>query len=597
MLLASLLRTDNTILTTAKFLQKGSTMAKNYNRTSYKMSYNGFEGVNTRKSHSGNESISMLENFRLGNGKTLEKRCGYIKSASADVPISQAFRAFPNGTEVYYLLCENIVFKYTPHDDAISPIYSIDAFDHAYFFEYLGNVYLCTDKKIYEITENSVEEIHPYIPLYGKDWPSSRAGEQYEELNILCNKVAISYKFVSPSHGFLSIGDLKFAGIEAIYRNGELLSPEKYHYDDVYNLIAVSEHEDDDEFVAIIQITHDQTIQDQFNEILKTKASSVFYELNNHNLLLWGNSESNKIYYSKTVDPAIFEFIHRYTPNYNAFYIPPNSFFKVNKQSDRVKAIIRHYDRVLIMTDTSTWMTDLTQLGQEDFQLKSINASLGCKKLGGAIRINNSIISLGGNSAFCWETNTDELNECNAYSISESIRELLPKNFFDNCIITVNHQDSEVWFHNASSKITWIYNTAYSAWYKYTGFEVTAFLESDTNVIFAQNKSVYRFDKNIYSDDSSEITAVFKSGHLEFNTLKFKKFNLIVLRGEFSSGKLTVKLLTDNTRLLEKEIDPPSEHSVLSFRIRTGSFKTISVELCATGIGEQRIHSMDLYAN
>ena len=95
------------------------------------MSYKGFEGVNTRKSHSGSESISMLENFRLGNDKTLEKRCGYTKSASTDLPISQGFRAFSNGTEIYYLLCENSVLKYEPHLDSITPIYSIESFNYA----------------------------------------------------------------------------------------------------------------------------------------------------------------------------------------------------------------------------------------------------------------------------------------------------------------------------------------------------------------------------------------------------------------------------------------------------------------------------------
>ena len=574
-------------------------MAKQSNqRPSYKTSYRGFEGVNLRKTHSGDESITLIENFRITDDKSLKKRCGFTKSCEAALPISTFFRTVIDGYETYYLLCHNLILMYTPHNDTITPIFSLNHFTSAYFFEYLGSIYLCTDQKIYEITSNDrVVEFKPYIPLYGKDWPSSTPGEINEPINILSDKVIISYKFVTPSHGYLSIGDLNFSSIDAIYRNGELLSTDAYYYDEEYNLIALLEHEDNDEFIAIISIRPDQATLTEREEVLKTKASSVFYELNNHSLLLWGNPSNNKIYYSKTVDSTTYDLVLKVAPNTSALYIPTNSFFTVDKHSDRVNSIIRHYDRVLIMTESSTWMTDLSQLGQKDFQLKSINASLGCSKLGGTVRINNNIISLGENAAFCWTSNTDELNECNAYSISENIQELLPTDFFKNCIITLNHQDSEIWFHNPNEEYTWIYNTKQNAWYKYRGFLADIFLESTKYVIFSKGKEIFRFDKSFQKDYLSTIDATFKSGDLEFNTLKYKKFNLIVLRGEFTSGKLSLTLTLDHNKTLTKEIELPKEHSILAFRIRTGSFKTISVELSASGEGNQILHSMELYAN
>ena len=249
------------------------------------------------------------------------------------------------------------------------------------------------------------------------------------------------------------------------------------------------------------------------------------------------------------------------------------------------------------MTESSTWMTDLSQLGQKDFQLKSINASLGCSILGGAVRINDTIISLGDNAAFCWTSDTDKLNECNAYSISENIQELLPTDFFKNCIITINHQDSEIWFHNRNEEYTWIYNTKQSAWYKYSGFLSDIFLESTKYVIFCKENEIFRFDPSFQKDHLSTIHATFKSGELEFNTLKYKKFNLIVLRGEFTGGNLSLTLTLDHKKTITKELALHNEHSVLAFRIRTGSFKTISVELSAIGEGKQIIHSMELYAN
>ena len=197
-------------------------MAKQSNkRPSYKTSYRGFEGVNLKKTHSGDESISLIENFRITDDRSLKKRCGFTKSCEAALPISTFFRTVIDGLETYYLLCQNLILMYTPHNDMISPIFSLSPFSSAYFFEYLGSIYLCTDQKIYKITSNDrVVEFNPYIPLYGKDWPSSRPGEINEPINILSDKVIISYKFITPAHGYLSIGDLKLSSIDSIYRNG-----------------------------------------------------------------------------------------------------------------------------------------------------------------------------------------------------------------------------------------------------------------------------------------------------------------------------------------------------------------------------------------
>lgn len=562
------------------------------------MSYRNFEGVDLKKTHSGDESISLIENFRITDDRSLKKRCGFKKSCAAALPISDFFRTVVDGYETYYLLCQNLILKYTPHNDTITPISSLSNFESAYFFEYLGSIYLCTDQKIYKITASATPELKPYIPLYGKDWPSSEAGEINESINILSDKVIISYKLVPPSHGYLSIGDLKFSKIDAIYRNGELLEADQYYYDEEYKLISLVEHADNDEFIAVITIIPDADTLVQREEVLNTKASSVFYELNNHSLLFWGNPSNNKIYYSKTTDPSTYALTCQAVPDTSALYIPINSFFTVDKSTDRIKAIIRHYDRVLIMTEASTWMTDLTKLGDSDFQLKSINSSLGCSKHKGAVKINNSIISLSDNTAFCWTSNTDELNECNAYSISEKIQDILPANFFKNCILTINQQESEIWFHNQIEEITWIYNTKQSEWYKYSGFLADLFLDSSKYILFTKGKEIFRFDPSLLSDHlSANITATFKSGELEFNTLRYKKLNLIVLRGKFSDGNISLKLTLDHTKTITKDIELPSEHSVLAFRIRTGSFKVISIELSAIGEGEQIIHSMEIYAN
>lgn len=560
------------------------------------MSYSGFEGVNTLKTHSGDESISLIENFRITDDKSLKKRCGFKLSCEAPSTISQAFRCAADGKEFFYLITESVILKYTPSDNAFTKIADMPDCSSAYFFEHLGSNYLCTDAGMYLITNGGLAEPDLYIPLYGKDWPSSYPAEINEPVNLLCNKVIISYKFGESAYGFLSKGDLKLASIDVIYRNGEVFPSEKYYYDDVYDIICLREHSDYDEFVAILTVTPDEKMLQQREELLKTKMSSVFYELNNHDLLLWGNPSSNNIFYSRSASPDTLKLSARFDTTQGSLYLPVDSFFSVDKKINRIKSIIRHYDRVLIMTDSSTWMTNLQELGSKDFHLKSINASLGCSTLNGAVRINNSVISLGTDSAYCWTSQTDELNECNAYKISQPIESLLPKSFFCNCLIALNQKDSEIWFHHSSSRETWIYNAKHSAWYKYTGFAATRFLESESSMIFANGSKIYYFDQSLLEDPNDSIIGRLKSGELEFNTHKYKKLTHIAFRGDFSSGNLLLTLLIDNEKTLQYYVNPSTNHFILPFRIKTGSFKALSFELTTHKSGEQILHGLNLYA-
>ena len=65
---------------------KGRKMAqKSKKRTPRKSSYRGFEGVNLKKTHSGDESIAFIENFRITDDGSLKKRCGYKKVYESDI--------------------------------------------------------------------------------------------------------------------------------------------------------------------------------------------------------------------------------------------------------------------------------------------------------------------------------------------------------------------------------------------------------------------------------------------------------------------------------------------------------------------------------
>ena len=575
-------------------------------RTPRKSSYRGFEGIDLKKTHSGDESIAFIENFRINDDGSLEKRCGFKNVYDYD-GTAQKIRAshsmILNGTEVCYFLLGNSLKKYNSSTQTVSSIGEIsetpDDEKTAFFFEYLDSLYICDGEKIRKVKDDTLSNADFYIPLYGKDW-NELAGESKELPNLLWPKLAITYKLNSPAKSYLSLGTLKVEAIDALYRNGVLLNSEQYRIHEKYNSITVSEFADNDVFLAIVTFVPDEAYVKERSEILNSAQTSVFYELNKNNLFFWGNEQNNKVFYSTSIDKEAAE-ITSLHPHNNEFYVPVGSFFKVASERDRIKAFIRHYDRVLIMTDTSTWITNLQELENNSLKLKNINSSIGCAVKNGCVRIENTLFSIGKDAIYAWSADTDELNECNAYSISDPLGPLLNESFFKDCIMHLNYVNREIWFYSPSQNQVWIYSYKRKAWYSFSGFKPSAFLSSDAEVRFVEDKAVYIFDSALTSDirkvGESEIVAKIKSGELEFNSKNKKKLSSTTVRGSSKGGTTELYVLLDGKKELRYSVPPNSSHSVIPFRTKSGSFSAMTFELTAKGKGTQIIHGIELDAD
>ena len=118
---------------------------------------------------------------------------------------------------------------------------------------------------------------------------------------------------------------------------------------------------------------------------------------------------------------------------------------------------------------------------------------------------------------------------------------------------------------------------------------------------FLEDKILYAFDKDLRSDirneGEAEITATLKSGMLEFNSERKKKLYSATVRGSLEGGSLELNVMLDEKRSITYPISPSAHHSVISFRIKSGSFRYMTFELTAKGKGEQIIHGIELNAD
>ena len=577
---------------------------KSKSRTHKKSSYRGFEGVNLKKSHTGDESVTLIENFRITEDGSLKRRNGFKSvyvSSGKNSPFKASHRFDVDGTELHYVLDGTTVKEYNPTSGVMTTVGDIDSLSGSHFFFNFDNLtYLLDNGSLFQVGSYYTYEVEPYIPLYGKDWPSGVAGKVLEKPNLFTNKIAISYKLTEPATSYLPLGEIKVRSINSLYRNGTLLTNSDYSLDQTFNHIVVPNFAAGDEFFAIVTIRSYDDYSDQQLTLLNSRTVSDFYELNKNNLFFWGNKVSNKIFYSSAVNPENANIISEYIDCSN-IYVSKDSYFCVGAEEDTINAFIRHYDRVLIMTRNSTWITNLKDLESGNLTLKNINPSTGCAVFDACARIGNTIISAGTDGAYEWTSETDELSECNALCISTPIKDLIPKNFFLNCKFYYNAPRGEVWFYGSKSKETWIYNFNRKAWYRFTGFSTYGFLKGADEVVFFDEKIMYSFDPTLTYDiingENKEIIATFKSGELEFNSHQKKKLSTTTVRGSFSGGSLSATFVLDGEKTLTADLTPPTVHSVTPFRTRSGSFRSLTLELSASGEGSQIIHGIELDAD
>ena len=572
-------------------------------RTPRKSSYRGFEGVDLKKTHSGDESVALIDNFRITDDGSLKKRYGF-KNVYSYTDTSQKIKAsysiIENGVEMCYFTQDKFVKKYNSKTQTVTSIGELSRSDsNIFFFEYLNNLYVCDGSKMFTVNSSSLSDTTFYIPLYGKDW-NAFAGAVNEAPNLLWPKVAITYKLTPPSTSYLSLGNLKIASIDALYRNGTLLTADKYYINERYNSITVPEFADNDVFLAILTFTPDQSYENQRNALFASSNTSIFYELNKNNLFFWGNDNSNQIFYTLSINEDNAKETDKYVTNVR-FYVPTDSYFTVGSSKDRINAFIRHYDRTLIMTGTSTWITNLEDIGNKNLKIRNINSSIGCVIKNGCVRIENTLFSVGKDAIYAWNADTDELNECNAHSISDPIHDLLCKDFFENCLMHLHYSKREIWFFSPNQGQTWIYNFKRKAWYAFSGFYPTVFLSDGNEISFFDGTTMHVFDpsltSDIYKGIRKNIIARFKSGELEFNDRRKKKLASTTIRGSFSGGRLTLQTVLDKLKTSEYNVSPLKKHSVISYRIRSGSFSCMTFELITSGAGEQIIHGIELDAD
>ena len=242
----------------------------------------------------------------------------------------------------------------------------------------------------------------------------------------------------------------------------------------------------------------------------------------------------------------------------------------------------------------------VTETGE--FPVMKINSTIGCTSPGGVILAGNELFSVGPNKIFRWTAETDEVNECNAYSISDPIAPYLDDSFFKNASLFYHAYRNDVWFYDTTGDgSAWIYNIDAKTWTKFNNIIGLRIFAIGPTVYMLGTKNFFRFEPSYaYDQDQNkanfDITGIFQSGLLDFGTNDKKRLSGIELVGDLHSLPLNVSVECDTGETVELELIGNESHQVNMRRLNSGRFNSATVTLTHSERGKIILHGLKLNA-
>lgn len=564
--------------------------------------FKGFEGIDTTAPHGYIPAAYDMDNFRVLGDGSLQRRCGFAPIAICNSKIRAVWSGKLNGEQLTFVVHNNLVSKIDPISKTLVRIgYLVSTQGHANFLFFNSSLYLIDGLYLYIIKPNRMNIVDGYAPLYGKDWPSAAKGEVNEPLNLATRHIRMTYR-ITEELIYLCVDHI-IATIDAVFVNGVRLPDESgYYFDQSIMCVCVFNLRVGD-YVELFLTLEESEIRPSY--LFSCQSSVVYGTYADNKIFLWNGFEPDIMYASKMIDTKSLEKAQEIYGQTVPLYFPKDSSFSMSKDGRRITAVCRQYDRLLIFTNTDAWMSQGTIENGNPLQSVTINPSYGCSSDGAVVMCGNDPITVSDGNIMRWTADTDELNECNAYSISEKINPMLKSSFFSNAKILLDNTRKEILFYDPtdSDGTVWIYNYSKKNWFRFTGVVADNMFLCGKNVGFTRDKTVFLFDDALGHDvlpDGSfrTISAFFESFPIDLSVAGNKKrLYGMTLNGTLSNGEVTAEYISNGQVMATKHLSSENNYPI-SFikRLNSSRFCYLTLRLSCKGENNATIHSTGVWA-
>ena len=568
-----------------------------------KAELNGFSGIDVSSPVSDKYRADDIVNFRILPDGSLIKRNGYRPLVRLPMEVRAVWTGYLGGEFIGYAVAGDSVYKLDFSNGSYTHLgYIYTSEGRVSIFYYIGHIYVIDGEEIYDVKENGIVAAEGYAPLFGKDWDTSYAGEINEPLNLLTPHARISY-LVGDNPSIFLATVYSVRSIEAIYVNGELIDASEYKIDDNFKTINISGLQSGDR--VLVYLTFVSSLTDRSELVANTEAM-VFGGISNSRVFMWGGEDKNIMFSSGYVSNENLRESERIYSDKGALYFPSGYDFSVGDGRYAITAVNRHYDRLLIFTDGDTWMADSGACGIEEFPVMRINSDTGCSSVTGSAKCGNDPISVGRGRIMRWTSNTDELEDCNSYSISDGISPLLPRDFFENALVYEDSFNREILFavRGDEKGTVFVYGISNGKWYRYEGIGAETFFSGPDSIGFSSGETLYMFDASLDEDIVSSgerypIVSEYSLSQMDFGMPERKKRVMEVnIEADLQDENLELTFESDGGILTSRMVSGRASDfvTVYSERMNTDRFGSVRLRLKSDSSVSQRIYRLTVSA-
>ncbi len=504
-------------------------------------------------------------------------------------------RAFWSGVHEgsfrYFALCGSGVYELSSDLSAPSYIGSVDTSEgEAEFFYYRGSLYIVDGITLWRVNNSSLSVPFGYVPLVADGWSDNELGRINEPRNLLNPHARYEYIISETATSILRLDDY-ISHVDALYINGELISSDRYNLGKYIPYINVTGMNEGDRVCAYV--TYRDGVEG-LSRLMSATRAYVFGGVNTSRIFLYGTESSSVIFAASYASDDSIRAAQTVYGESDALYFGVGCDFSVGDGRYPVTALCRHYGRLLIFTEKTAWQADSSVSGYGDFPAMSINATVGASAVHGAAILGNSPYTVSSDGIYVWTSDTDELNDCNAYCVSEDISPLLPSAAYTDALIFADRKNDCLYIYSPSmGERMAVYHREKRAWSFFEGVCPHMFFETEDSVGFIKSGMIYVLDSAINTDSGEPIDAYYLGAECDMGTHKRK--HLCGISARYEGENIGCEIFTDSSEDCAQELSFSGTVNTLSHEYRRAvvpRFKHFNIKINVSSSSPAQIHSL-----
>ncbi len=470
----------------------------NLSRSHSVVEYDGFEGIDGSKIHSGKGGIKSISDFRIRFDGSSEKRYGFEslielpgKPRALHQTKEKEFLALIGNT-LYLIDLEAV--SCTALDELLFP-----SEGDASFIEYCENIYLIDGCEVYVLFQNKLFTVDGYAPLYGKGWSCVNGGRVNEPFNMLSRHIRISFNLNSGSTSKIYL-PFNVSTLDAAFLDGkpEVLGRYTLLSDNTINVATDAAYLEASELLLYLTVGSD--VIDR-SVITSCRSVCAYGDGSNMSIAAFYNGkDSSCIFPARPVSDKEYSSYFSTYPFTFKIYVSEADAIKANDRGDAITSVCPGNGELLVFSARSAATIYSPYTGEN--YLTCISSFFGCSSQNGAVIADDMLITVSDHGVLKWKPLSYENPEYDTVCISRKIHDVFGEAFAKNAIVYHYKGRNEIWFCDPEEEngTVVIYSTESDSWFSFSGIGAQRIFEIDGEICFTKDNVIYGFSRSRTSD-------------------------------------------------------------------------------------------------